>query len=69
MNGWIALLRFISLFVFVGAAGSGIWGAAVVLRSHRRWFAKLWAILLATSLSVVLWAALAFHLISLHAGY
>jgi hypothetical protein len=36
-----------------------------LLRSPRRWFTKMWSVLLAASLFVVLWVALALHLILL----
>lgn len=69
VNGWIALLRILSPFVFVGGAAVGLWNVWIVARGQRRWWAKLWAVLLAISLSVVLWAALAFHLISFRTGF
>jgi CubicO group peptidase (beta-lactamase class C family) len=69
LGGWIGLLRILSPPVFLGGAGIGLWSAWVVLRSRRRWFAKLWAVVLAASFLVILWAAVAFHLIAFHAGY
>jgi uncharacterized membrane-anchored protein len=69
VNGWIVLLRVLSPFVFIGGAALGLWNAWVVARGRRRWWAKLWAVLLAISLSVILWAALAFHLIAYHIGF
>jgi hypothetical protein len=53
----------------MGGAAIGLWSAWVVLRSRRRWFAKLWAVVLAASFLVILWAAVAFHLIAFHTGY
>jgi hypothetical protein len=69
LAGWVALLRILSPLVFLGGAGIGLWSAWVVLRSQRRWFAKLWAVVLAASFLVILWAAVACHLISFHSGY
>jgi CubicO group peptidase (beta-lactamase class C family) len=68
-NGWIALLRALSPYVFVGGAAVGLWNVWIVARGRRRWWAKLWAALLAMSLSAVLWAALTFHLIFFRAGF
>jgi hypothetical protein len=68
-NGWIALLRVLSPFVFVGGVAVGLWNVWIVVRSRRRWWAKLWAVFLAMSLSAVLWAALTFHLILFRAGF
>jgi CubicO group peptidase (beta-lactamase class C family) len=69
MTGWVALLRVLSPIVFIGAAAAGLWNAWVVLQSNRSRWVKLWAILLAASLLAVLWAAIAFHLISFHSGF
>ncbi len=41
----------------------------VVLRSRRSWYAKLWAIVLALAFILVLWVALAFHLIAFDVNY
>ena len=69
VNGWVALLRVLSPFVFIGGTAVGFWNAWIVARGRRRWWAKLWAVLLAMSLSAVLWAALTFHLIFLRQGF
>jgi hypothetical protein len=69
VNGWIALLRVLSPFVFVGGAVIGLWNVWIVARGRRRWWSKLWSVLLAASLSAVLWAACAFHLISVRNGF
>jgi CubicO group peptidase (beta-lactamase class C family) len=69
LAGWVALLRILSPLVFLGGAGIGLWSAGIVLRSRRRWFAKLWAVVLAASFLVILWVAVACHLISFHTGY
>ena len=61
--------RILSPLVFLGGAGIALWSAWLVLRSQRRWFAKLWAVVLAASFLVILWAAVACHLISFHSGY
>ena len=69
LSVWVGLLHILSPLVFVGGAAIALWDASVVLPSHRRWWAKLWAVVLATSFLAVLWVAFAFHLISLRAGY
>jgi hypothetical protein len=46
-----------------------VWWAWVVFGGQRRWFAKVWAGVLAASLLVLLWVAVAFHLISFHSGF
>jgi hypothetical protein len=69
MDGWLWILQLLSLVVFVGAAALGAWNAMVVVRSPRTWYAKTWAVVLAISLLVLLWVALAFHLIAFDVNY
>jgi CubicO group peptidase (beta-lactamase class C family) len=69
LSGCVILLHILSPFVFVGGAGIGLWNAWVVLKSQRRWYAKLWAVVLACSLVALLWAAVAVHLISFKGGF
>jgi hypothetical protein len=64
---WV--LHLLSVVVFIGAAAVGVWNAIVVVRGQRKWYTKLWAVLLALGLLVTLWAALAFHLIAFNANY
>jgi hypothetical protein len=69
MTGWIVLLETLAPVAFFGGVALGLWNAWVVLRGQRRWYAKLWALVLAASFLVVLWVALAFHLISFRTLY
>jgi CubicO group peptidase (beta-lactamase class C family) len=69
MDGWIWVLQLLSFVVFIGGAALGIWNALVVVRGPRKWYAKTWAVALAVSLLVMLWVALAFHLIAFDVNY
>ena len=69
LGGLVMVLRILSPIVFVGAAAVGVWWAWVVFGGQRRWFAKVWAGVLAASLLVLLWVAVGFHLISFHSGF
>jgi CubicO group peptidase (beta-lactamase class C family) len=69
MDGWIWILQLLSLVVFVGGAALGVWNAMVVVRGPRTWYAKTWSVVLAISLLVMLWVALAFHLIAFDVNY
>jgi CubicO group peptidase (beta-lactamase class C family) len=66
---WLMTLQLLSAVVFIGAAAIGVWNAIVVVRSQRKWYAKTWAVLLGLALLVVLWVALAFHLIAFDTNY
>jgi hypothetical protein len=66
---WLWLLQLLSLIAFVGGAALGVWNAWVVVRSTRKWYAKVWAVVLALSLLVLLWVAFMFHLIAFDVNY
>jgi len=61
------VIRFCQIFGFVAFIGGFVlivWNLlAVWRRGTRRWPAKVWSVVLALSALVVLWVALAFHLI------
>ncbi len=69
MDGPLILLRLLSGLVFIGATAVGLWNAWLVLRSKRRWVAKVWSVLLALAFLIVLYVALIFHLIGYSANY
>ena len=69
MDGWIIFIRLLSLVVFVGGAVVALWNAWVVLRSGRRWLAKLWSVVLAVSCLTVLYVAVIFHVVGYSANY
>ena len=66
---WINLLRLFATIVLPIGAALGVWNAWQVLRSRRRWLAKLWAVLLALSCLFLLWIGLANHVIGYGAYY
>lgn len=69
LDGLLRILQILSLVVFFGGAGIGVWNAAVVVRSGRSWYAKTWAVVLALALLASLWVALAYHMISFSVNY
>jgi CubicO group peptidase (beta-lactamase class C family) len=66
---WINLLRLFATVVLPVGAAISVWNAWQVLRSRRRWLAKLWAVLLALSCLFLLWIGFANHLIGYGAYY
>jgi hypothetical protein len=60
IESWVAVLRFVALVVFIVAAATALWNASVVLRSQRRWPAKLWSVVLLVSCLTMLWIGLVF---------
>ncbi len=69
-NDWLVhTLRIVSLVVFPLGALVAVWNAWSVLRSRRRWWAKLWAIVLAVGCLAILWASIVYHLVGYSANY
>ena len=69
LDGWLWVLHLLSVVISIGAAAVGVWNAIVVVRAPRKWYAKLWAIVLALALLVVLWVAFAFNLVAFNVNY
>jgi Beta-lactamase len=69
MDGWFIFLRLLSLVVFFAGAAIALWNAWAVLRSQRKWLAKLWSVVLAIACLVVLYVGLVFHLVGYNANY
>jgi CubicO group peptidase (beta-lactamase class C family) len=69
LDWWFWVLQLLSPIVYVGAAAIGAWNAWVVLKSARRWYAKLWAVLLAIAFLALLWVAIVYHLIAFDLQY
>jgi CubicO group peptidase (beta-lactamase class C family) len=69
LDWWIWTLHIVgTLSVFAGA-GLALWNAWLVWRGQRGWFAKLWSLVLVLSTLLLLWVAIAFHLVGLGASY
>jgi CubicO group peptidase (beta-lactamase class C family) len=69
VDGWLWVLHVLSVIIVFGGIGAGLWHAARVIRSQRRWYAKAWAVLLAISLAVSLWVAVAYNVITSGVNY
>jgi CubicO group peptidase (beta-lactamase class C family) len=69
MDSWVILLRVLSFIVFIIGAAIALWNAFVVLGSTRRWWAKIWSLLLVLSSLTLLYVAIVFHLVGYTANY
>ena len=69
MDSWIIFLRVVSYVVFIIGAAVALWNAFTVLGSRRRWWVKLWSLLLALSCLTLLYVATIFHLVGYTANY
>ncbi|HEX2081899.1 MAG TPA: serine hydrolase domain-containing protein [Xanthomonadaceae bacterium] len=65
----IHLLRVLATIVVPIGAAVAVWNAWTVLRSSRRWPAKLWSIVLAVSCLGILWVCVVFRILGYSANY
>jgi hypothetical protein len=68
-DGWLWVLHVLSVIVVLGGIAAGLWHAVRVKRSKRSWYAKAWAVLLATALTVSLWIAVAYNVVTSAVNY
>jgi CubicO group peptidase (beta-lactamase class C family) len=69
MDGWVRILRLLSVVVFFAGAAIALWNARAVLRSPRKRLAKLWSVLLAIAFLTVLYVSIVFHFLGYSADY
>ncbi len=68
-DGWLWLLKILSVVIFPGAVGMAAWNAWLTWRDGRRWTRKLWSALILLATLMLLYVAVGFHLTTLSAGY
>jgi CubicO group peptidase (beta-lactamase class C family) len=65
----IWLLQIAGTLSFFGLAVTAIWKLVGAWKTGRGWFGRLWGMLLVAASAIILWVALAFHLIGFGAKY
>jgi hypothetical protein len=60
---WVTVVRLFTLVAVVLGAAIALWNAGVVLRSRRRWPAKVWSVVLAVSCLTMLWVGFVFKMV------
>jgi hypothetical protein len=66
---WLWLLQIAGAIIFVGAVLISGWNLWLTWRDGRRWTRKLWSVLVFLATLVVLYVAIAFHLIAMTVSY
>jgi hypothetical protein len=69
LDPWVWTLQLLSLIVFLGAAVLAVWSAWMVWTAKRTWPAKLWSAVIGVACVMVLYVALAYHLIGFKVDY
>jgi CubicO group peptidase (beta-lactamase class C family) len=69
MDGTLRIVQVFGALAFIGGFLLMLWNLRVVWTRPRHWPARVWSIMLALSAAVVLWVALAFHLIGWGVNY
>ena len=57
-------LMLLSLVAFAGGLGVAVWNLALAWRDRRGWFSRLWGLILVIAFAALLWAAVAYRLLS-----
>jgi hypothetical protein len=65
----VHLAQAFGAIVFIGGFAAMLWNLVVVWTGRRRWPARLWSVVLVLAAFVVLWIAVAFHLIGFGVNY
>jgi len=65
----IVVMQVLTFLVLFGGLAVLVWYLWQVWRGKRRWYAKVWSVALVIAALVVIWVALAFHLLSLGTNY
>ncbi|GGD49164.1 serine hydrolase domain-containing protein [Pseudoxanthomonas indica] len=68
-NGLVLFNQCLSVIAFVGGALVMLWNLLVSWRAGGRWTGKVWSVVLLLASLVVLWVAMAFHLLSFGVNY
>lgn len=69
LDPWLLVLHILgTLGVFAGFA-LALWHLWVVWTSKRKWLVKVWSVVLVLATAVLLWLAIAFHLVGLSVDY
>ncbi|HEY5757314.1 MAG TPA: serine hydrolase domain-containing protein, partial [Steroidobacter sp.] len=68
-DGWLWSLHAISIVTVLGGVMVALWHASRVIRSSRRWYSKAWAAAMVLAMSVSLWMAVAYNVITSGVNY
>ena len=69
MDVWIRFLQVLSLIIIPASSAIALWNVWAVLRSGRKWLAKVWSVLLAISFLALFYVAIVFHLLGYSTKY
>lgn len=69
IDGWLWVLHVLSLIVVLGGVVAGLRHAVLVMRSRRGWYAKAWSVLLVLALTLSLWVAIAYDVVTSGVNY
>jgi hypothetical protein len=69
LDPWLFVMHLLSVIGYVGGSAVLLWAAYVAWTARRSWPARLWSTVLALSALVLLWTAVAYHLMSFRTTY
>ncbi len=69
LDPWLFSLHLLSVVGYVGGGAALLWAAYVAWAARRSWASRLWTAALALAALVLLWTAVAYHLMSFRTTY
>jgi CubicO group peptidase (beta-lactamase class C family) len=69
LDALILTIQVVTFIAFLGGLAAFLWYAWQVWRGKRRWYARLWSVLLVLAGAVMVWVGFAFHLLSFGTNY
>jgi hypothetical protein len=69
LDWWIVTVHLAGTIAVFGGFALALWHLAVVWHAHKRWFGKIWAVVLVVATAVCAWVAAAYHLVGISTNY
>ncbi|MGH8249241.1 MAG: serine hydrolase [Steroidobacteraceae bacterium] len=69
LDPWLLVLHILGTIALFAGLALAVWHLWVVWTSRRKWLAKLWSVVLVLATAVLVWLAIAYHLVGLSVDY
>jgi CubicO group peptidase (beta-lactamase class C family) len=69
LDGWLVVLHVVGSIAVLAGLALALWHLRVLFQAKRRWLGKIWAVVLVGSTAMLVWLAVAYHLVGLGTDY